>query len=80
MEGNVISFSREAKCIAIVGIVVGLCVPFSITLFSHRDISLSIRHKLDLLKLHASYDHGVIALPGAKQLFCIEHIAIAADV
>ena len=79
-QGNITPAPGEPEGIAIVGIVVGFCVPFCITLLGHRDISLSIRHKLDLLKLHASYDHGVIALPGAKQLFCIEHIAIAADV
>ena len=33
--------SGESEGIAIVGIVVGFCVPFSVILLGHRDISLA---------------------------------------
>ena len=74
-QGDVAPAPGEPQGIAIVGIVVGLCVPISVVLPGHGDVGLAARQELDLLELHAANDHGVIALPGAQQHIGIEHVA-----
>ena len=41
-------------------------------LFSHCDISLTIRHKHDLLELITSNDHLIVTLPSANKHIGIE--------
>ena len=74
-QGNITPAPGEPEGIAIVGIVVGFCVPFCITLLGHRDICLATRHELYLLELYSPNNHGIVALPGTKQHIGIEHIA-----
>lgn len=45
-------------------------------LFSHCDISLTIRHKHDLLELITSNDHLIVALPSANKHIGIERITL----